>query len=133
MSRNNDYATGNLLYYQYHQKYYKDIGIDLSRQKNTSIPQQINFTGQLKEYGATMFSITGKQRKTILIFSLDSLIVTEAIVLKQKILIKMKQLILMQILLTIMKQKVTMTQMIPQMNIDIFSNQILLDLIDYLF
>ena len=80
-----------------------------------------------------MFSITGKQRKTILIFSLDSLIVTEAIVLKQKILIKMKQLILMQILLTIMKQKVTMTQMIPQMNIDIFSNQILLDLIDYLF
>ena len=72
-----------------------------------------------------MFSITGKQRKTILIFSLDSLIVTEAIVLKQKILIKMKQLI--------MKQKVTMTQMIPQMNIDIFSNQILLDLIDYFF
>ena len=32
MSRNNDYTTGNL---DYHQKYYKLIGIDLSRQTNT--------------------------------------------------------------------------------------------------
>ena len=28
----NDYTTGNLLDYLYHQKYYKRIGIDLSRQ-----------------------------------------------------------------------------------------------------
>ena len=31
MSRNNDYTTGNLLDYSYHQNYYKVIGIDLSR------------------------------------------------------------------------------------------------------
>ena len=56
----------------------KLIGIDLSRQTNTSIPQQINFVGKLEEDdGATMFSIAEKQQKTILNFSLDSLIVTE--------------------------------------------------------
>ena len=38
--------TGNLLDFSYHQNYYKFIGIDLSRQKNTSIPQQINFVGK---------------------------------------------------------------------------------------
>ena len=42
MSRNNDYTTGNLLDYLYHQSYYKLIGIDLARQTNTSIPQQIS-------------------------------------------------------------------------------------------
>ena len=47
MSRNDDYATGNLLDYLYHQKYYKLIAIDLSRQTNTSLLQQINFTGKL--------------------------------------------------------------------------------------
>ena len=62
----------------HHQKYYKLIGIDLSRQKNTNIPQQINFIGKLGEYDdATMFSIAEKQQKNILKFSLDSLIVTE--------------------------------------------------------
>ena len=56
----------------------KLIGIDLSRQTNTSIPQQINFVGKLEEDdGATMFFIAEKQQKTILNFSLDSLIVTE--------------------------------------------------------
>ena len=39
MSRNNDYATGNLLDYLYHQKSYKLIGTDLSRQTNSSIYQ----------------------------------------------------------------------------------------------
>ena len=38
MSRNNDYTTGTLLDYFYYQKYYKPIGIDLSKQTNTSIP-----------------------------------------------------------------------------------------------
>ena len=33
MSRNNDYTTENLLDYLIHEKYYKLIGIDLSRQK----------------------------------------------------------------------------------------------------
>ena len=32
ISRNNDYTTGNLLDYLYHQNYSKLIGIDLSRQ-----------------------------------------------------------------------------------------------------
>ena len=62
----------------YNQNYYKIIGIDLSRQTNTSIPQQINFTGKLeKDDGVTMIFITEKQQKIIPNFSLDSLIVTE--------------------------------------------------------
>ena len=39
MSRTDDYTKGNLLDYLYHQKYYKLIGIDLSRQTITSIYQ----------------------------------------------------------------------------------------------
>ena len=39
MSWNNEYTTGNLLDFSYHQNYYKLIGKDLSRQTNTSIPQ----------------------------------------------------------------------------------------------
>ena len=78
MSRSNDYKTGNLLDFSYHQNYYKLIGIDLSRQTNTSISQQINFIGKLEENnGATMFFIALKEQKTILNFSLGSLIVTE--------------------------------------------------------
>ena len=62
MSRNNDYTTGNLLDYSYHQKYYKLIGIDLSRQINMTISPQINFTGKIEEDdGATMLFITEKQ------------------------------------------------------------------------
>ena len=53
---------------------YKPISIDLSRQTNTSIPQQINFKGKLKEYdGAAMFFTTEKQQETIINFFLDSL------------------------------------------------------------
>ena len=44
MSRNDDYTTRNLLDYLYHQNHYKLIGIDISRQTNTTIPQPINFT-----------------------------------------------------------------------------------------
>ena len=39
MSKNYDCATGNLLDFSYHQNYYKLIGIDLSRQTNTNIPE----------------------------------------------------------------------------------------------
>ena len=78
MSRNDDYTTGNLLDYLYHQHYYKLIGIDLSRQANTNIPQQINFIGKLEEDdGPTMFLIAEKPQKAISIFSLDLLIVLE--------------------------------------------------------
>ena len=72
MSRNNDCTTGSLLDYLYHQKYYKLITIDLSRKRNTSIPQEINFVGKfVEDDGATMFFIAEKQQKTILNFSLD--------------------------------------------------------------
>ena len=37
MSRNDDYTTGNLIDYLYHQKYYKRIGTDLSKQKKMQI------------------------------------------------------------------------------------------------
>ena len=42
MSRKNNCATRNSLDYSYHQNYYKLIGIDLSRQTNTTIGQHIN-------------------------------------------------------------------------------------------
>ena len=77
MSRNCDYTTENLLDYLYHQKYYKLIGKNLSRQTNTSVPQQINFVQKLEDDGATMFFIAEKKQKIILNFSLDSLILTE--------------------------------------------------------
>ena len=77
MSKNDDHTTGNLLDFSYHQNLYKlSITIDLSRQTNTNIPQQINFTGKLKEDGAKRFLIAKKQQKTILNSSLDSLIIT---------------------------------------------------------
>ena len=65
MSRNDDdYTTGNLLDYLYRQNYYKLIGIDLSRQTNTNLPQQINFTGKLDEdNGATMFLLLKSSNK----------------------------------------------------------------------
>ena len=78
MPKNDEYTTGKLLEFPYHLNYYNLIHIDLSRQTNTSIPQQINFVGKLeKADGVTMFFIAEKQYKTILSFSSDSLIVTE--------------------------------------------------------
>ena len=78
MSRNDDYTTGNLSDFSYHQNYYKIIGVDLSRQINMNILQQINFTGKLEEDDdAAMFFIAEEQQKTILSFSLNSLIVSE--------------------------------------------------------
>ena len=78
MSRNDDYTKGKLIDFSCHQDYYKLIGIDLSRQANTNIPQQVNFIGKLEEDDrATMFFIAEKQQKTILNLSLNSLIVTE--------------------------------------------------------
>ena len=69
MSRNNDYTTENLLDYSYHQNYYKLIGIDLSKQTNTTIPQQINFTENLeKDTSATMFFIAKKLKNSKKLF-----------------------------------------------------------------
>ena len=62
-SKNYDYTIGKLLDYLYHQKYGKPIGIDLSRQKNTSISQQINFIGKLdKNEGVKKIFITDKRK-----------------------------------------------------------------------
>ena len=48
-SRNNDYTTGNLSDNSHIKININSlIGIDLSRQTNAIIPQQINFTGKLK-------------------------------------------------------------------------------------
>ena len=58
------YNARNLLDYLHDQKYEKLTDRDLSRQTNTSIPQQINFEGKLEEhYGATMFFIAKKQQQ----------------------------------------------------------------------
>ena len=50
ISRNNEYTTGNLLDYDYFEKYYKLIAIDLSKQQvlqeNEDLIQQINFIGK---------------------------------------------------------------------------------------
>ena len=77
MSRNDNYTTANLLDFSYHQSYYKLIGIDLSRQTNTNIPQKINFVGNLEDDGATMSFIAEEQQNTILNFSLNVLILSE--------------------------------------------------------
>ena len=42
MWKNDDYTTGNLLDYLYHQKYYKVIGINLSRQKIRVFLKKLN-------------------------------------------------------------------------------------------
>ena len=66
MSRNNDCTTGNLLDFSYRQNYYRLVGIDLSRQTNTNIPEQTNFTGNLDENDvAAMFFIAKKQQKKL--------------------------------------------------------------------
>ena len=68
MGRNNDYTTGNLLYYEYFSKHYKLIAIDLRKQielENSDLKQQINFIGRLtKDKGATMFFIIEKSEET---------------------------------------------------------------------
>ena len=72
ISRNNEYATGNLLDYDYFKKYYKLIAIDLSKQQvlqeNEDFIQQINFNGRLAE-AANAFIIIEKKEHTILEFS----------------------------------------------------------------
>ena len=69
MPRKSSYTTGNLLLYWYHQSCYKLFHLDLSRQTNTSISQQISLIGKLEvEDGTTIFSIAEKQDETILKF-----------------------------------------------------------------
>ena len=67
-SQYDDYTTGCLLDYPYFKKYYKLIAIDLSKQQKLDVYpetiQQINFTGNLEDYNATMFFIIKEVKKT---------------------------------------------------------------------
>ena len=64
MSRNDYYTTRNLLDYLYHQRHYKLTGIDLSRETNTTFPQQTNFVEKLEEgNGAIIFVIPENRQK----------------------------------------------------------------------
>ena len=74
MSRNNDYATGNLLDFAYFKGNYRLIAIDLSKQTKLKYPQQINFIGKLENetYGATMFFIIQKSEESTFEFSKNS-------------------------------------------------------------
>ena len=65
MSNNNDYTTGNLLYFAYFKESYKLIAIDLSKQTKLKDPQQINFIGKLSNiFGAAMFFIIENSEET---------------------------------------------------------------------
>ena len=65
ISKNNDFATGNLLDFVYFKKNYKLIAIDLSKKTKLKDPQQISFIGGiLAESGATMFFIIKKSEET---------------------------------------------------------------------
>ena len=72
ISRNNEYATGNLLDYDYFKNHYKLIAIDLSKQQvlqeNEDLIQQINFIGKLEE-ATNVFIVVDKKENTILEFS----------------------------------------------------------------
>ena len=79
MERNNHYAIGNLLDYEYFSKHYKLIAIDLSKQielENPDLKQQINFIGRLeRNEGATLFFITEKSEETTFEFSQNAVTV----------------------------------------------------------
>ena len=74
MSRNNDYATGNLLDFVYFKENYRLIAIDLCKQTKLNDPQQINFIGKLEnqDNGATMFFINEKAEETTFAFLQNS-------------------------------------------------------------
>ena len=68
-----DYTTGCLLDYNYLNKHYKMIAIDISKQKaleaDPKAIKQINFTGNLeRDNGATMFFIIEEAKETALDF-----------------------------------------------------------------
>ena len=72
MSKNNDYATDNLLDYEYFKDHYRLIAIDLSKQielENFDLKQQINFIGRLEENNAAMFFIIEKKEEISFDFS----------------------------------------------------------------
>ena len=76
LSKNNGYATGNLLDYEYCSKHFELIAIDLSKQielENSDLKQQINVIGKLEDDKATMFFIIEKSEETTFEFSQNSM------------------------------------------------------------
>ena len=63
MSGNDDYTTGNLSIFSYHQNYFKLSVIDLSKQENKSIPQKINFVGKLKNNNGVIMHFTAEKQQ----------------------------------------------------------------------
>ena len=74
ISRNNDYATGNLLDFAYFKKDYRLMAIYFCKQTKLKGPQKIDFIGKLEgqNNGATMFFIIGKSEETTLEFLQNS-------------------------------------------------------------
>ena len=78
--REDDYTTVYLLDYNYFNKCYKMVLMDLSKQQafdaDPRAIQQINFTGNLtREGNATMFFIIEEAKETILDFSQGTVMV----------------------------------------------------------
>ena len=74
MSRNNDYATGNLLDFAYFKEHYRLIATDLSKQTKLKDPQQISFIGKLENqvHLAKIFFIIEKSEETTFEFLQNS-------------------------------------------------------------
>ena len=74
MGNDNNYTTGNLLYFAYYKENYKLIAIDLSKKTKIKDPQQINFIGKIEgqNNGVTMFFITEKSEETTFEFLQNS-------------------------------------------------------------
>ena len=77
MTKNNNYATGCLYYYEHFSKYYKLIAIDLSKQielESFDLKRQIHFITKLeKDNRTTTFFIVEKSEETSDSFSQNSL------------------------------------------------------------
>ena len=67
MTKNNNYATGSLYYYEHFSKYYKLIAIDLSKQielEYSDFKQQFHFITKLEnDSRTTMFFIIKKSEE----------------------------------------------------------------------
>ena len=74
-NKNNDYATGKLLDYEYFSMHYKLIATDLGKKNEldySDLNQQINFIGKLEENEATMLFIIEKLEETFFEFLQNS-------------------------------------------------------------
>ena len=76
MSKNNDYAAGNLLDYEYFSNHYKLIAIDLRKHielENPDLKQQIKLIGTLEEDEVAMFFVFEKSEEMTFEFLQNSL------------------------------------------------------------